>query len=140
MFSIKEYIGEDAIASAMQNAIPGKSFDLVYNSDKMNDYYKATNQETKAVAGRFYIKTGTDDFSMIPSDAEENPFRLMNYIYDKLSLSPEKTAFKKSMMNKRKDFVDEQMKSVESEFKEGEINKKERDDHEKMLKKIAAGI
>ena len=77
---------------------------------------------------------------MIPSDAEENPFRLMNYIYDKLSLSPEKTAFKKSMMNKRKDFVDEQMMSVESEFKLGEISKKERDDHEKMLKKLAAGI
>tara|TARA_R110000782_G_scaffold160976_1_gene253010 strand:+ start:685 stop:1107 length:423 start_codon:yes stop_codon:yes gene_type:complete len=140
MFSIKEDVGEDAIASAMQNAIPGKSFDLVYNSDKMNEYYKATGQEAKAVAGRFYIKTGTDDFSMIPSDAEENPFRLMNYIYDKLSLSPEKTAFKKSMMNKRKDFVDEQMMSVESEFKLGEISKKERDDHEKMLKKLAAGI
>jgi hypothetical protein len=148
MFSIKEYIGEDAIASAMQNAIPGKSFDLVYNSDKMNDYYKATNQETKAVAGRFYIKTlnenlsknEVNDFTMIPSDAEENPFRLMNYIYDQLKLSPEKTAFKKSMMNKRKDFVDEQMMSVESEFKLGEISKKERDDHEKMLKKLAAGI
>jgi len=139
-FSIKEYVGEDAIANVMQNSIPGMKYDLIYNSDKMNEYYKKNDEDKIAEPGRFYIKIGTDDFTMIPSDAEENPFRLMNYIYKNLKLSPEKTEFLKSIINKRKDFVDEQMKSVESEFKEGTINKKERDDHEKMLKKIAAGI